>query len=243
MIRTYTKIATLDDTLRIWRYMDFTKLANLVLTGKLWFNRIDCFQDVYEGTYPKQNIDILQKKILRVGGSNFRGGKIIEKSFRKRMYVCCFHQNEFESDAMWKLYAHSGGVAVKTDIGRIKRALEFSNQDITISRVKYIDFDSEGFLDNNVINLGVYKRKSFEYEQEVRLLFISEERDNPETGIPIQVNVNELLSEVYISPYAPSYLAPTLRAFLEKMNLNVPVIKSPLLDLNKRGDCNGQTKF
>ncbi|MEG1313701.1 MAG: hypothetical protein RSD40_05245, partial [Bacilli bacterium] len=39
----------LDNNTKIWRYMDFTKFLDLIINRKLYFRRIDLFEDPYEG--------------------------------------------------------------------------------------------------------------------------------------------------------------------------------------------------
>lgn len=38
-----------DNGSKIWRYVDFAKFAALLDTSSLWFARLDCLGDDYEG--------------------------------------------------------------------------------------------------------------------------------------------------------------------------------------------------
>ena len=46
-----------DEDIKVWRYIDFTKLISLIDTSCLFFARVDKFQDPFEGSWPKINID------------------------------------------------------------------------------------------------------------------------------------------------------------------------------------------
>ena len=39
-----------------------------------------------------------------------------------------------------------------------------------VGMVSYIDYESETFSDDNVLNYVIHKRRSFEYEKEVRAM-------------------------------------------------------------------------
>ena len=50
----------------IWRYLNFTQLLSILERDKIQFNNVDRFEDPYEGTIPKQN---LQSEIERISDS------------------------------------------------------------------------------------------------------------------------------------------------------------------------------
>src|ERR1017187_2968717 len=48
----------------------------------------------------------------------------VVNEFNSRALISCWHENEGESVAMWKLYVSGReGVAIKTTVGRLERAL------------------------------------------------------------------------------------------------------------------------
>lgn len=55
MYKEHEQLYDVDDQLVLWKYMDFAKFVNILTTGCIWFNRIDSFEDVYEGVYPPAN--------------------------------------------------------------------------------------------------------------------------------------------------------------------------------------------
>ena len=96
------------------------------------------------------------------------------------------------------------------------------------------------------------KRKEYEHEQEVRLIvdidpFIRDALDNQtvenidsilETGLPdicdigmlFNIDVNTLIDEVIVSPYAKDWITETLRSVVQKFGFNFKVSPSTLLD-------------
>lgn len=42
----------LPDELRLWRYVDLAKFADLLFTWEVYFHRIDRYEDALEGTLP-----------------------------------------------------------------------------------------------------------------------------------------------------------------------------------------------
>ena len=87
-----------------------------------------------------------------------------------------------------------------------------------------------------------YKRKPFEYEQEVRAIIdivsiidiASISGDAPyEFGMPLKIDVKTLLgenSEVIVSPHADEWIAGTLKLIVERYGYQFPVNPSRLLD-------------
>ena len=43
MYKEHDQLETVDDNLKIWRYMNLAKFLNLITSKTLWFNRIDKF--------------------------------------------------------------------------------------------------------------------------------------------------------------------------------------------------------
>lgn len=213
---------------RLWKYMSLPKFLNL-LNGKLYFNRIDCFEDVFEATFPTYN---------QLHRDEIYGGKcpIPQESYdntvyhaQKNTYVSCFHKNEYESAFMWKLYAGEDGVAFVTSFQRLKESFQNEKNPICISNVQYIDYENDFLPEGNLFYLSTHKRKSFLHENEVRCIYLNTNlQANKPTGILMEVDLEKLIEKVYISPYAPIYLKDDIKNVLCSKGLQVEVIYSPL---------------
>lgn len=55
MFFTYKELQGVNENLIIWKYMSLSKFIQIILTSTLWFNRLDNFEDVFEGVYPQGN--------------------------------------------------------------------------------------------------------------------------------------------------------------------------------------------
>jgi len=127
-------IQTPPDNQVIWRFMDFAKLLSILHTGCLRFTRADRLDDRLEGELT--DVELLHLEELRGRSGNGSGAERFASSIaqtRRQCFVNCWYQGDDESGAMWKLYAPgSGGVAVRSSIGAVKRAIK---SDLRINRL------------------------------------------------------------------------------------------------------------
>ena len=98
-----------DPATPIWRYMDFTKFVSMLERSALFFARADCLGDPFEGSYSRGNERLrptvykdAPQEVLAYMASN---GAEFTRILRKWTFISCWHMNQGESAAMWKLYA------------------------------------------------------------------------------------------------------------------------------------------
>ena len=85
------------------------------------------------------------------------------------LYVNCWHINDYESAAMWKLYLKSDeGIAIQTTIGALKASLENETRKIRIGRITYINYESHCINMSKQYDFVLHKRLSFAHENEIR---------------------------------------------------------------------------
>ncbi len=235
---------TPENNIVVWRYIDFTKFVDLLTSSKLFFCRSDNFDDPFEG--------ILQLKDYEQTRDMFK----LETLTKKFYFINCWHINNHQSDAMWRIFLNTNnGIAIKTTVGNIIKSFEKSDDDVYIGKVYYKDFEQVTFNDlmfepQNIIFNGRggsvsqfnYKRISFEHEKELRLFHI----DMPiphaiKGGIPrdplshkhINVNLNELIQEIVIAPFADIWFEEMVERLLNNLNLNFKIVKSNLYKLKE----------
>lgn len=117
---------------------------------------------------------------------------------------------------MWKFYSSTdGGVAIRTTFGRVVDSFADFPGDVYAGKVRYIDYARDPMLGHNLFTPVVYKRKSFEYEREVRLAWTSSDGRNGYDGPPLgnagfnldgfglRVNTDILIEQVFVAPKAP----------------------------------------
>jgi len=195
-------------------------------------------EDKYGGTSEKDKkmIDTLDDSIEK-----FRF--IMRKSFpviAKSLTVSCWHKNENESEAMWRLYSNNG-IAIKSSVNSIKKSFEDNGENhiIHVAPVKYIDFNDKNITPadckSDGYGIGLIKRASFSHENEIRF-FISPKLDikNPEQHKPlpikVKINANILIEKVYISPFSVEPFISSVYAICRKYNISdEAVVQSKLL--------------
>jgi hypothetical protein len=98
----------LNEEVKIWRYMDFTKFTCLLDKSALFFSRADKLGDPFEGSYPKYNLenrpiiykDKIEDKALAIFSQFI-------KRLREFTFINSWHMNAYESAALWKIYLKS----------------------------------------------------------------------------------------------------------------------------------------
>lgn len=190
--------------LPLWRYMDLWKFLKLVNSSELYFPNIQLLGDQNEGRIPKQVYEYMKKHDERNGrNDNFVEvyREFFDSTSRKNGMVSSWSAAKSESFALWKMYAKDRlGVAIKTDVSRLKSCFKNAPEKIHIGEVCYFD-DNEfeygfGHLSNYII-----KSRYYEFESEVRCITESASDENS-TFKNIRVDLNELIDEVYVSPFA-----------------------------------------
>ena len=156
-----------DPNTIVWKYLDLSKFVDLLLYKKLFLSRSDKFEDQYEGTFSEPTFEEIWK--LSINNPEFLD---YYKSHRENVVISSWHINEYESFAMWQIFTQkSEGLAIQSTLGRIQEALKL---DITynqhIGEVNYIDYKKEYIPFDNAFFPFLFKRKSFQYEREIRII-------------------------------------------------------------------------
>lgn len=228
-----------DENIKIWRYMDFTKFISMLENKSLFLVRADRFEDPFEGSFPRSNRDQRIKYYNVPGGEekdfliNFGA---VAKLIKNSTMINCWHINDFESAAMWKLYLKSNeGIAIQSTFQRLCDCFNhFDNPDVHIGVVNYINYDSDQIPEGNSFYPFLYKRKSFEHEHELRVIWTTFDGLNPSEarqvgiGAHFYVNLEILIEKIYIAPTAPAWFKELVTKMMSKYFLNKEVIQSSL---------------
>lgn len=241
-----------DEDGKIWRYMNFSKFVSLLDNSALFFARTDKLGDPFEGSYPKHSVkqrETLHKKWLNTLPTQLkeffeqRPKAISEfyKSLRRCIFINSWHENEHESDAMWKLYLKNDeGIAIQSTFGRLRDCFGNETPDIYIGRVRYIDYLKDAISEENFFNPFLRKRKGFEHEREVRAIVFAYgkiEDGMPNlpspafpTGMPVLVDLDKLIDRIYLAPTSPKWLHELISSVSRKYNLRLKVFQTSLTD-------------
>jgi len=131
-----------DENATIWRYMDFTKFCVTDRLQVLHFTRPDQFADPFEGAVPQQARLNLQESAQRLNYPPTFNPLAPYEQIRRLTCVNCWHVNEHESEAMWKLYLKSDeGIAIRSTHSRLIQSFDDSKDvAICVGMVQYIDY-------------------------------------------------------------------------------------------------------
>lgn len=179
----------------LWRYMDFSKFVYMLDTNRLYFPRLDQFDDPYEGTLSKAEFESIEQRAQQREEQGDLPGDFIGRYFdilmlkhreiRKCMYANCWYLSDVESEAMWKLYSNQdSGIAIKTSYAKLASAIpnfESIRQnnpldgngkllECYIGVVSYVDHHADAIFNDNVLQTVMQKRKSLKHEREVRIV-------------------------------------------------------------------------
>lgn len=235
-----------DENQIIWRYIDFIKFVDLLSTKELFFTRIDKFDDPYEGSNTIATINSrdewfdMKVKLGEFSQESAKSTKeILIKNYveqRKKMAVNCWHMNDYESDAMWKLYSNkNAGIAIKSTYFKLKESFNKSNITIYIGKVNYVDYKKDITKWGNGFIPILLKSISFKHEYELRAVIWSLGENNDKycdpinNGIRIKVDIDVLIEEIYLAPNTQDWIKALIRDVMKKYKLDKP-IKSSFFD-------------
>lgn len=251
MYRKNPQIEQPEGSQTIWRYMDLKKFISLLAKKSLYFINPHHFNDKFEGTYPLPNITE-REELYRDYPEHIRHQFVyvlpqVSKTFERNIYVNCWHMNDDESFAMWKIYSIRGeGVAIKTTFEKLCASFAPEERQVSIGKVKYLDYKTEPIPENNAFQRYLWRPHYFSYENEIRALVFLPQRINykvdkhgrliPGTeqlepnpkGIFVKVDLDILINEIYVSPTAGSTLKSVVRDLLIRYGLKRDLLQSDL---------------
>jgi hypothetical protein len=143
-----------DPNIKIWRYMDIAKLLSLLLDRSLHFARADTLGDPFEGSVPQLNVDVRAYIIANrhtdpqlvgwrdIPDDDLKGMFAAQAEANKRIptlcYISCWHMNEDESAAMWRLYSQfDEAICIQSTFKRFQEGLPSF---VHAGEVNYIDY-------------------------------------------------------------------------------------------------------
>lgn len=230
-------IGSISSEEAIWHYMDFQKFVDIVTGSHLYFCRADMFDDQFEGRPSLPSAELMQRFLPKLIPENELKSSIeqIWEDHSKFHVISCWHRNDDQSDAMWKLYANRG-IAIKSTFERLSESLEPDLDIIYFGNVNYLDYQTQYTPFEGVcpsIGLFLCKRSCFKHEQELRAIIMRTERNSQlpvASGVRIRCDVNKLISEIYVSPLTQEWHVEVVLGLLRKCGLDKTVTHSKLYD-------------
>lgn len=197
---------------------------NLLVTDTLHFHVASGFEDDFEGTVPEAVRDAMEEEYTAAAEEgNFPANGLEEHKklvgvLRDITYLSCWHDKGYESAAMWSKYGNEdGAVAIESSVGNLRDALTSTEHQVYIGKVGYTIFNEDNrgededdlsdvgpeelnpkFLltneDSNIFSPFLYKRKSFDYEDEIRAIIQKPsyaESEDEEGALPIRIQTDD----------------------------------------------------
>jgi hypothetical protein len=210
----------------VWKYLDLSKFLDLLLCRKMFMARSDKFEDQYEGTFSEPTFDELKR--MTEHKPTFMDAY---KALRENVVVGSWHINEYESYAMWQIFTKNNeGLAIQSTVKRLQEALEPEKKyEQHIGAVKYIDYKKEYIPFDDAFFPFLFKRKSFQYEREVRIISnLSTHKLQINDGIKIDVDINSLIERIYIHPKSENWYKNLVIQLMQQLGFDFKIEKSDL---------------
>jgi len=255
MYQSHPFLTTPPDEAKLWRYMDLSQFIYLLNESCLYFSELRQFNDKWEGAFPKainerMKNDEYYKSILRNTNDNHAQAQDFSlSSFKQQQHfygINCWHMNEVESVAMWKLYTSGiDGVAIQTTVGRLKASLALEPRDLFIAEVQYIDHEAEQLsepIKADILTPIIIKRRSYRHEQEVRVILDRRPTDDSRPAVelgmmlgighcgePLLVDITKLIENIVVAEKFPPWTIRSLQNVVNANEIQVEIEKSDLL--------------
>jgi hypothetical protein len=234
--------------------MDFARFLSILDKRALFFPSIANLSaiDPYEG---EPAFITLIEAVRSQGADELRRLRLQNQVFAHLNFFSCWHMNDRESDAMWKLYLKAGeGVAIQSMVRRLIACFHNTPDTVYMGEVEYIDHAT--FIPT-MERLGysnyMFKRLAFRHEREVRVgtyrgdvnveyfddlgwlkiptpgTTIENILQSPERkGVYIDVDVSELIDKVIVSPLSPDWFSDLVISSSKKLGYEFEVIPSEM---------------
>ena len=221
-----------DPAVKVWRYLDLPRLIWMLSTGALAFTRIDTLEDPFEGSVPAPVYEQWKEKNSELV-TRARAG------LRRQAFVSCWHANNVESEAMWRLYCGShDGIALQTTYEKLDASLQ---KGVFLGLVNYRDYECDTEAPGDALALLMRKRQAFEHEHEVRALIwpavtppglLPKDLRPDETVINVPWDADRFLEHIYVSPYAEEWYRDVVAAVIKNF---APALDNRLTWSHMRG--------
>ena len=130
-----------EPTTVLWRYMSFAKYCSLLEQQSLFFSLVQKLQkeeDRYEGFICPPPRRHKGDRLIR---AEHLGREVLLKVVQANL-VNCWVNSEHESSLMWKSYAGTEGVAIRTTFRDLQESIHSLNPElpVTFGKIDYVDY-------------------------------------------------------------------------------------------------------
>jgi len=226
----------------LWRYFEFAKFVALLQQRALWFARADLLGDPFEGSYTEPATEyfrqVLPPEDHRIVETMGPQTEAINRRMPQFHHISCWHAKEYESAAMWAIYAGQGkGIAIQTTFKRFVGSIQGPDQ-VFVGLVNYIDYASGWIRRDNTFRPFLHKRMSFEHESELRGILMRwpgdewlgkwVEAPSSAEGIPVPIDIDQLVEGIRIAPSASDWFTEVVVETATRYGVKVKPRRSDL---------------
>jgi hypothetical protein len=98
-----------------------------------------------------------------------------------------------------------------------------------IGEVNYIDYKKEYIPFDDLFFPFLFKRKSFQYEREVRIITdVTDSKIKLNDGLKINVDINQLIEKIYIHPKSENWYKNLVIELVKQLGFDFTIEKSDL---------------
>lgn len=221
----------------LWRYFKPHRFESTLNSRRLHFAAARQFDDPFEGAVAVLPHDFPVD-------SRYAQMDYAERAFeqlRRLTKISCWHRANYESDAMWKLYAAARkGVAIRTTTERLRRSLapfrlapEYGEEEAYWGSVRYVDLHKEK-LDVSMERRFFFKHRAFEWEREFRVAISVRMAEEfavtvPEHGVEVEFDPSTLIDAVCLGPELSDAERDRVRETCTRNRLECQLVTSTLL--------------
>ncbi len=215
----------------------------------LFFPNASKLTDQYEVTVPEY---ISEQKRKELESSGLKGRELEEELARfhwehspmkELTLINCWSVSPHESYALWKIYlgGSKDGVAIKSSVSKLIRSVGHGNdpypEEFYVGKVRYKSFLTRNELSR--FDVITTKKPFYDFEKEIRLFILNYPKSEGGTKTPYQmkegrtvrVDLELLISELYISPFASEDFSDKVQTLLkEKCPTKISVRQSQIRD-------------
>jgi hypothetical protein len=218
---------TLQPTTKLYRYMCLSQFISFIENKKTYLTKLLFWEDTWEVPTRK----FLSEYDLTLCDN-------INPAQSSDLYGQCWSL-EGVSDALWRIYSRENeGILIQTSVEKFQliKQVKFGILSPVIyyeSLKEVLEGLSNNKISNNEITQGLFKRKAFEHEKEVRLITLKKDinftdKDSMCSHIEINLDPIEFIEEIIIDPRASSWYVNTIKEYCKRAGFKIVPKKSDL---------------